>query len=68
MEEIRNARQSSRIDIQRGNIHIIETETTNSFNVLGDIGQGSKEIRAGNNDIGNEQRKEKDGGDPTLNG
>ena len=63
MEEIRNARQHSRIEIQRGKTQIIETETTNSFNVLGDIGQGSKEIRAGNNVIGNEKRKEKDGED-----
>ena len=65
VEEIRNVRKSSIIDIQRGKTQIIETETTNSFNVLG---EGSKEIRAGNNDIGNEQRKEKDGEDPILNG
>ena len=65
VDEIRNATKSSRIEIQRGKTQIRETETTNSFNVLGEIGQGSKEIRAGNNEIGNEQRKEKDGGDPS---
>ena len=72
VEEIRNARQHSRIEIQRGKTQIIKTETTNSFNVLREIGQGSKEIReeirAGNNVIGNEKRKEKDGEDPILNG
>ena len=63
VEEIRNARQSSRIEIQRGKTQIIKTEKTNSFNVLSEIGQGSKEIRAGNNVIGNEKRKENDGED-----